>query len=90
MSNIPDFVFQIQEVERNLNTKWQETQENWRDQTAESFQNGVMEPYSKNFRQYLTGEGLNGYGITDLMQQMDRHLQEMSSLTGYTEDVAYY
>lgn len=82
MSARPDFESQIQEAERALNAKWQIAKDNWRDQVAERFTTGVMEPYSKNFQQYLTGEGLNGYGVSDLMRQMENHLQEMSSLTG--------
>ena len=87
MSNTPDFVLQIQEVERNLNAKWQTVQESWRDQVAESYKTGVMEPYAKNFNQYISGEGISGYGVAELLQQMNKHLQEMSSLTGYTEEV---
>ena len=75
MSNIPDFVLQIQEVERNLKAEWQLVQEDWRDQVAERFNSGIMEPYSLNFQQYITGEGIKGYGVDQLMQQMDKHLQ---------------
>lgn len=89
MSNIPDFVLQIQEVERNLKAEWQLVQQDWRDQVAERFNSGIMEPYSRNFQQYITGEGIKGYGVDELMQQMDKHLQEMASLTGISEDVAF-
>lgn len=89
MSNIPDFVLQIQEAERNLKARWQVAQEDWRDASAESFQNDVMEPYCRNFQQYITGDGIKGYGVDQLMQQMDRHLQDMASLTGISEDVAF-
>ena len=89
MSNIPDFVLQIQEVERNLKAEWQLVQEDWRDQVAERFKSGIMEPYSLNFQQYITGEGIKGYGVDQLMQQMDKHLQEMARLTGISEDVAF-
>ena len=89
MSNIPDFVLQVQEVERNLQAEWQLTQEDWRDHIAERFNNGVIEPYSENFQQYITGEGIKGYGVDQLMQQMDKHLHDMSTLTGISEDVAF-
>ncbi len=89
MSNIPDFVLQIQEVERNLKAEWQLVQEDWRDQVAERFNSGIMEPYSLNFQKYITGEGIKGYGVDQLMQQMDKHLQEMARLTGISEDVAF-
>ena len=89
MSNIPDFVLQIQEVERNLKAEWQLVQEDWKDQVAKRFNSGVMEPYSRNFQQYITGEGIKGYGVDELMQKMDKHLQDMASLTGISEDVAF-
>ena len=89
MSNIPDFVLQIQEVERNLMAEWKLTQEDWRDNVAERFNEGVMEPYSRNFQQYITGDGIKGYGVDELMQQMDKHLQDMAQLTGVSEDVAF-
>lgn len=82
MRNRSDFVSQVKEIEDNLNAKWQSTQDGWHDSIAERFRDGIMEPYSKNFQQYITGEGINGYGIAKLMQQMEKHLQEMSSLTG--------
>lgn len=87
MSNTPDFVLQIQEVEHSLSTKWQEVQTGWRDQVAERYKTGVMEPYSKNFNQYISGEGISGYGVAEMLQQIQKHLQEMASLTGYAEDV---
>ena len=89
MRNIPDFVLQVQEVERNLQAEWQLAQEDWKDHIAERFNNGVIEPYSKNFQQYITGDGLKGYGVDQLMQQMDKHLHDMSALTGISEDVAF-
>ncbi len=81
MSNIPDFVSQVQDVERKLKAEWQSVQEGWQDSVAEKFNEGVMVPYSKNFQQYITGEGITGYGLEQLLQQMERHLQDMASLT---------
>lgn len=81
MSNIPDFALQVQEVEGKLKAEWQSVKEGWQDSVAEGFNVGVMEPYMRNFRQYLTGEGISGYGLEQLLQQMDNHLQDMTSLT---------
>lgn len=89
MSNIPDFVLQIQEIERNLKAEWKLVQEDWRDEVAERFDSNVMKPYCKNFEQYITGDGISGYGVNDLMNQMDKHLQDMTALTGISEDVAF-
>ena len=80
MSNIPDFVRQVQEVEQKLQTEWQSVQEGWQDCVAEGFKEGTMVPYSKNFHQYITGESINGYGLERLLQQMERHLQDMALL----------
>lgn len=81
MSNTSDFVQQVQEVEQQLKTEWQSLQEGWQDCVAVGFNEGVMVPYLKIFQQYLSGEGINGYGLEQLLQQMDKHLQDMASLT---------
>lgn len=89
MNNIPDFVLQIQEVERNLKARWQVVRSDWRGKTADSFNDGIIEPYCKNFHDYITGEGIKGLGIDQLLQQMDKHLKDMARLTGVSEDVAF-
>lgn len=89
MSNIPDFVLQVQEVERNLKARWQVVQQEWKGAASDSFNSDIIEPYCRNFHQYITGEGIKGYGIDRLMQQMDKHLQDMARLTGISEDVAF-
>lgn len=81
MNVTPDFVHQVQEEEQKLKAEWQSVQEGWQDGVAERFNEGVMVPYSRNFRQYITGEGITGYGLEQLMRQMERHLQDMGSLT---------
>lgn len=79
--SIPDFVHQVQDVEQRLKSEWQTVQQDWQDSVAEGFDNGVMVPYMKNFHQYVTGEGISGFGLERLLQQMDTHLQQMDSLT---------
>jgi hypothetical protein len=81
MRGIPDFVPQVQDIERRLKSEWHTVQEGWQDSVAEGFNEGVMEPYVQNFHQYITGEGLDCYGLEQLLQQMDSHLQQMESLT---------
>ncbi len=80
MGTIPDFALQVREVEQNLASEWQYVQSGWQDRVADSFCHGVMEPYMRNFQQYVTGEGINGYGIAQLVQQMERHLMDMDAL----------
>ncbi len=81
MSNIPDFVAQVQDVENKLSAEWQSVQEGWQDSVAAGFNESVMIPYFNNFQQYITGQGLNGLGIEQLLLQMDKHLQDMEPLT---------
>lgn len=80
MSTIPDFVYQVQETEHNLNSEWQCVHEAWQDIVAEGFREGTMEPYMRNFQQYLTGDGISGLGLEQLLIQMDKHLNDMASL----------
>lgn len=89
MSNIPDFVLQIQEAEGNLKGLWQIVQSDWRGATADSFKEWIIEPYCDNFHQYITGEGIKGLGVDQLVQHMDKHMQDMSRLSGVSEDVAF-
>lgn len=89
MSNIPDFVLQIQEIERNLKATWEVVHDDWRDESAQSFNDDVMPIYLSNFSRYITGNNLTGYGVDELMQQMDKHLQDMAELTGISEDVQF-
>lgn len=89
MSNIPDFVLQVQEAERNLKAQWQIVQKDWHDEAAKSFNENIMDIYCWNFGQYITGKDIKGYGIDKLMQQMDKHMQDMSKLTGISANVAF-
>ena len=80
MSNIPNFVSQVQNVEHQLKSEWITVQEVWLDSVAESFNAGSMEPYLKNFPLYIVGDGFEGLGIVILLRQMDKHLQDMDSV----------
>ena len=80
MTNIPNFVSQVQEVEQKLNTEWLSVQKGWQDNIADSFREEIMKPYLQNFQQYIVGEVFNGYGLEGLLRQMDNHLQDMDSL----------
>lgn len=89
MSNIPDFVLQIQEVERNLKATWTVVKDDWRDSVAQQYNDYVIDIYVENFSKYITGNGIKGYGIDDLMSQMDKHMQDMADLTGISENVQF-
>jgi hypothetical protein len=80
MTNIPNFVSQVQEVEQKLNTEWLSVQKGWQDNVADSFREEIMKPYLQKFQQYIVGEAFNGYGLEGLLRQMDNHLQDMDAI----------
>lgn len=80
MSNIPDYVSGVQDVEQKLKTEWLSVQDGWRDSVAERFREEIMEPYMRNYQQYISGDGFNGFGLEQLLQQMEKHLQDMASI----------
>lgn len=89
MSNIPDFVLQIQEVERNLKARWRVVKTGWNGAAADSFDSNVMSKFSLYIEQYITGKGITGLGVDKLLSQMDKHLEGMQQLTGMPADVAF-
>ena len=89
MSNIPDFVLQIQEAERNLRARWKVTQNDWRGGAADSYNENVMEPYFRYFYRYVKGEDLKGYGVDELMKQMDKHMKDMEEITGIPANFSF-
>jgi hypothetical protein len=80
MSNKPNFVYQVQKTEQNLQSEWTSVQEVWTDCVAESFREKIMEPYMSKYQQYITGEGFHGYGLERLLHQMEEHLKDMDLL----------
>lgn len=83
MNTTPNFALQVQETEKKLQSEWQTVREGWKDKVSEDFNIRVMEPYMRNFQQYVTGEGISGYGVEQLVQQMEKHMQDMDSVAGY-------
>lgn len=89
MKNIPDFVLQVQEVERNLKAHWRVLQDEWQCDAARRFNSNIIDPYTDNFKHYIKGDKIKGLGLDKLLQQMDKHLQDMEQLTGVPADVAF-
>ena len=69
-------------MNHKLKTEWHSVHAGWQDKIAEDFNVGIIEPYMRNFQQYVTGDGINGYGVEQLVQQMEKHMQDMASLAG--------
>ena len=78
--SIPDFVNQVRNVEQRLDSEWQTVRQAWQDDVGRRFEVDTMEPYMINFSQYINGEGFSGMGLEQMLQQMEQHRQEMSSL----------
>lgn len=79
--SVPDFVSDVCNVEQHLDSEWQTVKQVWQDDVARRFEVDIVEPYMRNFSQYIYGEGFCGMGLEQLLQQMEQHQQEMSSLT---------
>jgi hypothetical protein len=90
MSNIPDFVLQIKEVERQLRSQMEATAEDWRDRKKEEYYQAYMEEYCNDIDTYITGKGnITGMGVNDLVVFCDRKLQEMERLSGISANVQF-
>ncbi|MBQ9587152.1 MAG: hypothetical protein IJK36_06895 [Bacteroidales bacterium] len=80
MPNNPDFVNKTREVQSLVEQQWLSVRQGWKDSVASGFNDGAMVPFLHFFDQYITGEGISGLGLEQLLSQMDNHLQEMNSL----------
>ena len=90
MSNIPDFVLQIQEVERQLKTQMEATADDWRDGKREEYYQKYMDKYCDDIETYINGGGnMKGKGVNDLMVFCDQKLQEMERLSGISANVQF-
>ena len=90
MSNIPDFVLQIQEIERQLKTQMEATADDWRDRKKEEYYQKYMEKYCEDIETYINGgRNMRGLGVNDLMIFCDQKLQEMEELSGIPANVQF-
>lgn len=90
MSNIPDFVMQLQEQERQLKTQMDATADDWRDEVKDKFYDKYMDTYSEMIETYINGgKDMSGKGVNDLMEFMDQKLEEMEDLSGISADVQF-
>ena len=53
---IPDYVLQVQEIQRNLESQSLVTMESWQDSVAKRFYANYMEKYSDVIYLYINGE----------------------------------
>lgn len=81
---IPDYVRQIQEIERQFGSQAAVTAEKWSDDVAKRFYYKFVDRYSKDMHSYLTGEGITGKGLDDLLRFVEQKANEMTALSGIT------
>ena len=80
---IPDYVLQIQETERNLQTQSIVTRENWQDSVAKRFYEQFVDKYEETMALYINGGmGMTGKGLDELLIFFDQKQKEMAQLTG--------
>lgn len=90
MSNIPDFPNQVLEVEKQLETQIVVTREDWRDEKAAAYCKEHLQQYGEKMQLFLNG-GANmvGLGLVELMEFVNRKMEEMAQLTGISVDVQF-
>jgi hypothetical protein len=80
---IPDYVLQVQEIQRNLESQSIVTQENWQDSVAQRFYGNFIKKYDDKIYLYIHGGmDITGKGLDELLQFFDQKQNEMSQLTG--------
>ena len=80
---IPDYVLQVQEIQRNLESQSLVTMESWQDSVAKRFYANYMEKYSDVIYLYINGGmEMRGKGLNDLLEFFDQKQNEMAKLTG--------
>ena len=90
MGNIPDFVLQLQEIERQLKAQMESTADDWRDRKKDEYYQKYLDNYCDDIETYINGGGnMSGFGVNDLVVFCDQKLQEMESLSGVPADVQF-
>ncbi len=84
---IPDYVLQVQEIQRNLESQSIVTKESWQDSVAQRFYENYINKYNDKIYLYIHGGlGMTGKGLNNLLQFFDQKQNEMTELTGISLD----
>ncbi|MCM1177771.1 MAG: hypothetical protein NC308_05960 [Clostridium sp.] len=90
MGNIPDFVMQVQEVERQIEAQCDVTSKDWNDPVQRRFYDTYIDTYQKTFRLYIHGgTGIMGKGLNELLLFIDSKMSEMEKISGVPADLAF-
>ena len=90
MSNIPDFVLQVKEIQRQLKTQMDITADDWRDKKREEYYQKYMDSYCERIDTYINGgNNMKGMGVNDLVVLCDTKLQDIEQLSGIPANVQF-
>jgi len=86
---IPDYVLQVQEIQRNVETQSLATKDIWRDSVAKRFYQQFLNRYSETINLYINGGmGIRGMGLDEILRFFDQKQNEMTHLSGMTIFIA--
>lgn len=92
MNHIPDFVMQIQEVERQLESQFDITADDWKDEVQQRYYNEYVNKYKELIDRYINGSDfgeMSGKGLNDLLIFMNEKMQKMEEITGVSADFTF-
>lgn len=90
MSNIPDFVMQVQEIQRQIGAQVECTADDWKDDVKKRFYEQYIDSYNRYIELYIHGGAdIEGKGLNDLLVFFDEQMQKMEGLTGVPADVSF-
>lgn len=92
MNNIPDFVMQIQEVERQLDSQFTITADDWKDDVQKRYYKDYVDKYKELIDRYINGDdfgNMSGKGLNDLLIFMNEKMQKMEEVTGMSADFTF-
>lgn len=80
---IPDYVLQMQEIQRQFESTANVLKEDWKDDVQKRFYDDFVTPFSEDTKTYMYGgSGIYGMGLDELLKLMEKQMNAMSSLAG--------
>ena len=90
MSNIPDFVMQVQEIQRQIDAQCDVTAQDWKDAVQKRYYDNYIDTYKETIELYIHGgSGIVGMGLNELLVFLDEQMQKMERLTGVPAEVTF-
>lgn len=82
-----DIITRLEEVSNRITSEWDAASGLWHDGVSERFGETFVEPYKMAIGAILDGQctyrvAIEGMGLRELMQDIDKKARELESLTG--------